>query len=294
MKEGDEVITVPFTFTATAEAVVNLKATPVFVDIEEESYNIDITRIEDAVTPRTKAIIPVHLFGQPADMDEINEIAERKRIAVIEDAAQAVGAEYKSKKTGALGLLGCFSLFPTKNLSALGDGGVVTTSDEEISRKVRLLRVHGASQKYYHEFIGYNSRLDEIQAALLRVKFKMIDEWNKKRKEIAEIYTKELKEYVIVPHIKKDRNHVFHQYTIRTEKRDELRNYLFKKGIETAVHYPLPLHLQPAYSYLGYKKGDFKVTEKISKQVLSLPIYPEITQEKVYYVIESIKSFFKR
>ncbi len=292
--EGDEVITTPFTFIATAEAAVNLGATPVFVDIEEKSFNIDVSKIEDAITHRTKAIVPVHLYGQPADMDEINKIATDKKIFVIEDAAQAIGAEYKGKKTGSFGIAGCFSLFPTKNLSALGDGGMVTTNDDEFAQKIRMLRIHGSSKKYYHEFTGYNSRLDALQAAFLKVKIKKIDEWNKKRNKIAEIYNKELKEYVIVPEIKPDRTHVFHQYTIRTEKRDELRKYLKEKGIDTAVHYPIPLHMQPAFSYLGYKEKDFPVSERISKEVLSLPVYPEMTDEMVEYVVENIKSFFKK
>lgn len=294
IKEGNEVITTPFTFVATAEVIVNANATPVFVDIEKESYNIDVTKIERAITPKTKAIIPVHLYGQPAEMEEILKISKAYKLWVIEDAAQSVGACYKGKKTGNIGDIGCFSFFPTKNLSALGDGGMITCNSEELAKKIKMLRVHGASKKYYHQFPGYNSRLDALQAAFLRVKLKKIEEWNQKRREIAEIYSNALKDLVKVPVVdKKDKTHVFHQYTIFTDKRDELRKYLQEKGIETSIHYPFPLHLQPIFSYLKYKKGDFPIAEEAANKVLSLPIYPELSMEEIEYIINSIKEYFR-
>lgn len=295
IKEGDEVITTPFTFFATSEVISLLKAKPVFVDIDPDTYNIDPNKIEDAITSKTKAIIPVHLFGQMAEMDDISYIAEKYDLYIVEDACQAIGALYKGKKAGSIGNTGCFSFFPTKNLGGYGDGGLIATNDEVIYQKAKLLRVHGSAQKYYHEMIGHNSRLDEIQAVILRVKLKYLDTWIERRREIAKIYSENLKELDIkVPEEKPYLKHVFHQYTIRVRKRDELQKYLYSKGIGTAIYYPLPLHLQKCYEDLGYKKGDFPEAEKASEEVLSLPMWPEMTDDEVYYVIDTIKEFYHK
>jgi dTDP-4-amino-4,6-dideoxygalactose transaminase len=291
--EGDEVITTPFTFFATAETVAMLGARPVFVDVEERTLNIDVTKIEEKITKRTKAILPVHIFGQGAKMEQILDIAKRHNLKVIEDTAQGFGAKRNGKYLGTFGDVGTFSFFPTKNLSCLGDGGLITTQDEAIYETVKKLRVHGSPRKYYHEMLGYNSRLDAIQAAFLRVKMKYIDRWNERRRQIAAIYNKELSPYVRVPEVDDGNVHIYHQYTIRTEKRDELNTFLNQRGIMTQVHYPIPLHLQPALSYLGYKEGDFPVAERATKEVLSLPVFPEMTDEEIYYVIDSIKDFFR-
>ena len=295
IKEGDEVITTPFTFFATSEVISLLKAKPVFVDIDPVTYNIDPDKVEDAISPKTKGIIPVHLFGQMAEMDDLTYLAEKYDLFIVEDACQAIGAEYKGKKAGSIGDTGCFSFFPTKNLGGYGDGGLITTNNEEVYEKAKLLRVHGSSKKYYHEIIGHNSRLDEIQAVILRVKLRYLDSWIERRREIARIYSENLKELdIIVPEEKPYLKHVYHQYVIRVKKRDELQNYLASKGIGTAIYYPLPLHLQKCYEDLGYKKGDFPEAEKASEEVLALPMWPELTNEEVYYVIESIKEFYKR
>jgi len=294
---GDEVITTPFTFIATAEAIINCNAKPVFVDINPNTFNIDASKIEKAINKRTKAIIPVHLFGQMADMDEIIRIAKKYNLYVIEDAAQAVGAEYKGKKAGSIGSLGCFSFFPSKNLGAMGDGGMIVTNDKKFADKVRLLKNHGSSprEKYLNLIIGTNSRLDEIQAAVLRIKLKYLLRWNEERLKKAEYYNKNLKEVkdVITPTLKSGKEHVFNQYVVRVKKRDELKDYLEKNGISTMIYYPLSLHLQPALSYLGYKKGDFPETEKVTKEVLSLPIYPEISGENLNEIISEINNFFE-
>jgi hypothetical protein len=295
---GDEVITTPFTFVATAEVIVNCGAKPVFVDIEPRTFNIDVSKIEKAITSRTKAIIPVHLFGQMAEMDEIMKIAKKYKLFVIEDAAQAVGAEYKGKKAGAIGEIGCFSFFPSKNLGAYGDGGMVITNNKNLADEIRLLRNHGSSkkEKYLNLISGTNSRLDVIQAAILRVKLKHLNRWNKKRNEIAKYYTQSLKgmRNIAPPSIGPARTHVFHQYTIRTTCRDQLRKYLKKNGIPTMIYYPMPLHLQPAFKYLGYKKRDFPQAEKAAKEVLSLPIYPELKKRDQDFVIQRIKEFYEK
>jgi dTDP-4-amino-4,6-dideoxygalactose transaminase len=309
---GDEVITTPFTFIATAEVIANLGAKPVFVDINPKTFNIDSSKIEKAITKKTKAIIPVHLFGQMADMDEIMRIARKYKLFVIEDAAQAIGAEIKLKsqisklktvtkkskvlKAGAIGDLGCFSFFPSKNLGAYGDGGMVVTNNKKLADKIRLLRSHGSSpkEKYFNLTLGTNSRLDAIQAAILRVKLKYLKKWIKKRQEIANYYNQSLKGVgdIKVPEMLPDRTHTFHQYTIRTKYRNELKKYLEKNGIPTMIYYPLPLHLQPAFKYLGYRKGDFPESEKASKEVLSLPIYSEIRLKDKNLVIKKIREFY--
>jgi len=293
VQKGDEVITTPFTFFATAETIAILGAKPVFVDIEDETLNIDATKIEEKITKRTKAILPVHIFGQGAKIEKILEIARSYNLKVIEDTAQGFGAKRNGKYLGTFGDVGTFSFFPTKNLSCLGDGGLITTQDEAIYDIIKKLRVHGSPRKYYHEMLGYNSRLDTLQAAFLRVKMKYIDRWNERRREIAAIYNRELSPYVRVPEVDEGNIHIYHQYTIRTDRRDELNAFLNQRGIMTQVHYPIPLHLQPALSYLGYKEGDFPVAEKATKEVLSLPVFPEMTDEEINYVIDSIKDFFR-
>jgi len=289
----DDVITVPNTFTATVDAISGNNAKPVFVDIDPETYNIDITRIEEKVTDKTKAIIPVHLYGQPADMDPILKLAREHNLKIIEDACQAHGAEYKGKKVGSLGDAGCFSFYPAKNLGAYGDGGMVVTNNEEIAERIRMLRNYGQSKKYYHDFIGYNSRLDEIQAAVLRVKLKYLNEWNNKRREKAKLYN-ELLENVsgIETPIEKDyAKHAYHLYVIRCRDRNELQHYLSSKDVSTGIHYPIPVHLQRAYKHLGYKKGDFLITEKYVNEILSLPMFPELSEKEIKYIYMNIKIF---
>jgi dTDP-4-amino-4,6-dideoxygalactose transaminase len=297
--QGDEVITSPFTFIATAEVVANCGATPVFCDIDPETFNISPLEIEKRITKNTKAIIPVHLFGQIADMDEIMEIAKKHNLFVIEDACQAIGAEYKDKKAGTFGDFGCFSFFPSKNLGACGDGGLIITDNEELADKVRLLKNHGSSpnEKYLNLVIGTNSRLDAIQAAILKVKIKYLSEWSKKRAEKAAYYTEHLGESdnkILTPLTKQDRTHIFHQYTIRAESRNSLRSFLKENEIPTMIYYSLPLHLQPAFEYLGYKEGDFPQTESAAKEVLSLPIYPEMERENQDFVIKGILDYVRK
>lgn len=295
--EGDEVITTPFTFFATAGAISRCGATPVFVDIDPVTYNIDSSKIEDVITPKTKAIIPVHLYGQSAEMDSIIEIAKKHQLYIIEDAAQAIGAKYKGRMVGELGTTACYSFFPTKNLGAYGDAGMVVTNDDEIAEKSRVIRVHGSKPKYYHHILGYNSRLDELQAAILNVKFKYLNEWTENRRSAAKNYTSLILEHLgeqVIPPVELEENyHVFHQYTIRVKNRDDLQQYLKEHGISTMVYYPVPLHLQPVFNALGYKEGDFPESEKASREVLSLPMFPEIKIEQQKYVINKIIDFFK-
>ncbi|MEK3857171.1 DegT/DnrJ/EryC1/StrS family aminotransferase [Cytobacillus sp. FSL H8-0458] len=297
VQPGDEVIVPSFTFFATAGAVARIGATPVFVDIDPLTFNIDPKKIKAAITDKTKAIIPVHLYGQMADMDEIMEIANQHNLSVVEDAAQAIGAEYKGKKPGELGTTCCFSFFPTKNLGGYGDGGMIVTNNEVLAEKMSVIRVHGSKPKYYHHVLGYNSRLDEMQAAILNVKLPHLNDWSKQRREKAEYYTELLNEKlgdkVKTPFIKEDNYHIFHQYTIRVEKRDELQQYLRENGVSTMVYYPKPLHLQPVFSELGYKEGDLPVTEKACEQALSLPMFPELKPEQQEYVVSKIADFFK-
>ena len=282
--EGDEVITVPHTFIATTEAISNVGGKVVFVDIDPKTYTIDITKIEEKINERTKAIIPVHLYGQPADMDAIMKLAKKYNLKVIEDAAQAHGAEYKREKVGSMGDVGCFSFYPGKNLGAYGDAGAVVANNEEIAEKVRLLRNHGRiTKKYEHEIEGYSSRLDNLQAAILRVKLRYLNKWNEGRRENAKKYSELLSNVdgVITPYEADYAKHVYHLYVVRTENRDKLREELKSKGIATGIHYPIPLHLQPAYSYLGYKEGDFPITEKASQEILSLPMFAELGDEQI-------------
>lgn len=288
IKDGDEVITTPFTFIATAEAITYVNAVPVFVDINRHTLNIDISKIESRITSKTKAIIVVHLFGQSADMDEIMELANKYKLKVIEDCAQAFGASYKGHAVGSIGDAGCFSFYPSKNLGAYGDGGLMITGHEEVYEKVRLLRNHGTIAPYRHSFIGYNSRLDEIQAAILRIKLRHIDEYNRKRNDLARIYTSILNSTVQCPVEMTDRSHVYHQYTIRTPLRDRISTVLKDSNISSVVYYPLPLHLQEAFHYLGYRKGDLPESESAAEEVLSIPIYPELEHEKAESIAEVI------
>jgi dTDP-4-amino-4,6-dideoxygalactose transaminase len=296
---GDEVITTPFTFFATAGAIARAGATPVFVDIDPETWNIDPARVEEKITARTRAVIPVHLYGCPADMDPILVLAAKHGLKVIEDAAQALGTAYKGKRVGALGEAGCFSFFPTKNLGAFGDGGMVVTSDPEIADRVRLLRVHGARPKYYHHLLGCNSRLDELQAAVLRVKLPHLDGWNQRRREIAARYGHLLQSVadavgddLRLPTAPDYAYHVYHQYTVQTPRRYELRAFLQEHGVGTAVYYPLPLHLQPVFAPLGYRDGDFPAAEAAAREVLSLPMFPELTDAEVQYVAATVTEFW--
>lgn len=287
--EGDEVITVSHTFISTVDAIGRNGAKPVFVDIDPDTYCIDVTKIEQAITDKTKAILPVHLYGYPVNMDPIMEIAQKHKLCVIEDSCQAHGAEYKGKKTGSIGTVGCFSFYPAKNLGAYGDGGMAATNDERLAEKLRMLRNYGQPTKYCHDFIGVNSRLDEIQAAILRVKLKYLDEWNERRRKIARLYNKFFEDSDVVTPIEKEySNHVYHLYVIRHKDRDELQQYLLKNKIQTQVHYPIPVHKQKAYSDSG---GDAQlpVTEKICSEILSLPIYPSLKDKELEYIADTIK-----
>lgn len=294
VEEKDEVITTADTFIATAEAISLVGARPVFVDVEEKSYNLDPTKLEKAITEKTKAIIPVHLYGQPANMEPILEIAKKKGIYVVEDACQAHGAQYKGKKTGSLGIVGCFSFYPGKNLGAYGEGGAVTTNDDKIAEKIRMLRDHGSSKKYYHEYIGNNCRLEGIQGAVLSVKLNHLDEWNDKRRKNADLYRKYLQgTSVKVPEEMPYAKHVYHLFVVRVKEREKLIDFLNKRSIFPGIHYPIPIHLQNAYSFLGYKKGSFPVTEGGTDEILSLPMFAELTEEQIKYTVENIKEFYK-
>ncbi len=292
IQPGDEVITTPFTFFATAGAIARLGAKPVFVDIDPQTFNLDPVQTERAITEKTKAIIPVHIFGQVADMDMVTALAKKYALKIIEDACQAIGAEYKGKKAGTLGDYGCFSFFPTKNLGGAGDGGLLSCTSVEGYDRVKYLRVHGAKVKYFHDTVGINSRLDSLQAAILGVKLKYLDDWNAKRQAIADLYTQALSSYLTTPYVSSETKHVFHQYVVLADNRDEFMNYLNERGIATGVYYPLPLHLQKCFTHLGYSEGDLPVSESVSKKILSLPVYPEMTDEQVNYVISTISGFF--
>ncbi len=290
---GDEVITTTFSFFATAGVISRLGATPVFVDIEPDSYNIDPTKIEDAITPKTKAIVPVHLYGQIADMDAINEIAHRHNLKVVEDAAQAIGAQYKNRPAGSFGDLACYSFYPTKNLGASGDGGMIVTNDDESGELCRMLRVHGAKPKYYHKIIGYNSRLASMQAAVLLVKLPFLNEWSRKRIAHAEKYNSAFADIpeIVIPTVKEYTTfHIYNQYTIAVPNRDALMSVLREKEIGFEIYYPVPFHRQECFAKLGYKPEQFPICEKISSEVISLPIYPEMTVEEQQKVIEAVRT----
>ncbi len=294
---GDEVVTSPFTFFATAGSIHRLGARPVFVDIRPETFNLDPDLLEGALTERTKAVLPVHLFGQCAEIDRIREITDPRGIPVVEDAAQAIGAAWKGKKAGTLGKGGCFSFFPSKNLGGIGDGGMVVTTDEELARKVRLLRHHGQVDAYRHGFVGGNFRLDALQAAALRVKLRRLRDWSRARADHAAWYVRALEregllDHLAPPYVAAEAEHVYNQFTLRARRRDALMEHLKKEGIGHAVYYPLPLHLQPCFAYLGYKEGDFPVAERASREVISLPVYPELTRSQMERVVDVLKGFY--
>ena len=322
IEEGDEVITTPFTFFATAESISFVGATPVFVDVDINTYNIDPAKIEERITEKTKAIMPVHIFGQPCDMDSINEIAKKHNLKVIEDACQAIGSEYKGQKIGTLSDIACFSFFPTKNLGCAGDGGMIVTNDDELATICRALKTHGSGVngqkayniinnieedtaednatdntvynplKYYNYLIGQNSRLDEIQAAILRVKLRKLDDWNDSRREHARFYNEQLKDTELVtPFEAKNVKHIYHLYILQSENRTELINYLKEKGIATGIYYPIPLHLQKAYKFLGYKEGDLPNAEYLSHRTFAIPMFAELTDEEKEYIVETLKKF---
>jgi dTDP-4-amino-4,6-dideoxygalactose transaminase len=289
---GDEVITVPFTFVATVAAICYTGARPVFVDVNSRSFTMDVNQIEPAITRQTKAILPVHLYGQPADMDPILEIARRRRLLVVEDAAQAHGAEYKDQRAGSIGDLGCFSFYPGKNLGAYGEGGMVVTDNPEYAHKIRMLRDWGAEQKYRHVLRGYNYRLEGIQGAILRVKLRHLEAWTKARRLHARRYTEILADCdVQTPEEMPYSRHVYHVYGVRTPRRDALQQVLLKAGVRTGIHYPVPVHLQPAYDDLGYREGDFPQSERIANEVLSLPMYAELSDSAIAQVCEWVRCF---
>jgi len=295
---GDEVVTTPYTFFATGGSIWRTGARPVFVDIEPDTYNIDPARIEAAITPRTKAIIPVHLYGQTADMDPISEIAERRGLMILEDAAQAIGAAYKGRRVGTLGTVAAFSFYPSKNLGGFGDGGMMTTDDPVLARRLARLRVHGMEPKYHHHEVGLNSRLDALQAAVLRVKLRHLDAWTTARREVADRYrslfaSHGIDEMVALPIERPGNFHVYNQYVVRVPSplRDELRDYLTERKIGTEIYYPIPLHLQVCFASLGYKPGDFPNAEAAARETLALPIYPELTEAEQRHVVGAIRQF---
>jgi len=297
---GQEVVTTPHTFFATAAAIARAGARPVFVDIEPRTYNIDPAKIEAAITERTRAVLPVHLYGQCAEMDEILGVAARHNLPVIEDAAQAIGAEDRGRRAGSLGVAGCFSFYPTKNLGAAGEAGIVTTNDAALAERLRRLRAHGGANEYQHEELGFNSRLDTLQAAVLRVKLPHLDSWSQARRERADTYTRlladaGLAELVTPPFVREDALHIFHLYVIRTparETRDALIEHLRQNGVGTKVYYPVPMHLQQCFASLGHKEGDFPRAEAAANETLALPLFPELSEEQQQYVVETIRRFF--
>lgn len=287
ISKGDEVICPTHTFAATAEAIIHNNAIPVFVDMDEKTYNVDPVEFEKAITKKTKAIIVVHLYGQPADMDKIMSIAQKYKLKVVEDAAQAHGATYKGKKVGSIGDIACFSFFPAKNLGCAGDGGGITTNSKRLYEKVKRLKDHGRISKYVHKEVGYGERLDNLQAAILNVKLPHLDNWNKRRNEIAQYYDANLADQYVIPHIDSNVKSSYYVYTIRHKNRDKIRKLLDEKGISTGIYYPLPLHKQEAFK--EYKKGKFPVTEKIVKEIFSIPVYPELTDKQVKYIVNTLK-----
>jgi dTDP-4-amino-4,6-dideoxygalactose transaminase len=298
---GDEVITSPFTFVASAGSIARMGARPVFVDIDPDTFNLDPTLIEPAISSRTRAVLPIHLFGLPADLDPILRVARARDLAVIEDAAQAIGAGYRGKQVGSLGSTGCFSFYPSKNLGGAGDGGLVTTNEPELASRLRILRDHGSRQRYHYDVLGTNSRLDALQAAVLRVKLHHLEKWTQARRQKAERYRmlfaelgpdKRLSLHVKVPAAPADCYHVYYQFTLRTRQRDRLREFLRCRGIPTEIYYPLPLHLQTAFGYLRYRVGQFPESEAASREVLSLPIYPELKEEHQATIVRAIADFY--
>jgi UDP-2-acetamido-2-deoxy-ribo-hexuluronate aminotransferase len=290
IRPGDEIITTPFTFVATTETIAILGARPVYVDIDPKTFNINTDKIEERITLRTKAIMPVHLYGQPAEMDKIMEIARKHNLYVIEDAAQALGAEYKGKKVCTIGDINCISYYPSKNLGAFGDAGMMTTDNDELADKMRMIVSHGSRKKYYHEILGVNSRLDSIQAAILNVKLQHLDEYCEERQKAAEKYNSRFKGAIDTPYILPDVKHIFHQYSIRVKRRDEMQEFLKQNGIPSMIYYPVPLHLQEAYKY-DYKPGDYPVSEEIAGDIISLPMHTELTDEHINYIADKVLEF---
>ncbi|HWP31490.1 MAG TPA: DegT/DnrJ/EryC1/StrS family aminotransferase [Fimbriimonadales bacterium] len=293
IKEGDEVITTPFSFGATIEAILQNGARPVFVDIEPKTFNIAVENLESAITKSSKAILPVHLFGQIAEMEEIREIAKKYDLKIVEDAAQAIGSTRNGLPIGSWGDAAALSFYPTKNLGAAGDGGMILTNDEELTKRAKALRVHGMYKQYFYDEVGHTSRLDEIQAAILRVKFKKLGQWNEARRQHALIYDRFFEGTDVTPPyvLPETTYHNYHQYTIRHPRRDALMAYLTEHGVRSAIYYPSPLHLQKAYAHLGYKEGDFPIAEKTCKEVLSLPIHPHLSREQVEYAADVVCHF---
>lgn len=300
VKAGDEVITTPYSFFATVSAITRLGATPVFVDIDPLTYNLDVSQIESKITERTKAIQPVHLYGQCADMAELRKVAVKHGIPLVEDAAQAIGAEENGVRAGAMSEIGCFSFYPSKNLGGMGDGGFMTTDDDELAERLFALRVHGSKQRYYHKWVGLNSRLDGFQGAVLRVKLPYLDSWSNKRKANADRYRElftdaGLTEQVGLPYERENVRHIYNQFVVRVPgKRDGLRAFLTEKGIGTDIYYPVSLHLQECFEYVGYKEGDLPESEKASRETLALPIYPELRPEQLEYVVDAIARFYEQ
>ena len=297
---GDEVITTPFTFFATGAAITRLGARPAFVDIDPSSYNLDTSQVADAITDRTKALLPVHLYGQCTEMDFLLELSEHHGIPIVEDAAQAIGATDRAadeeRQAGSMGAVGCFSFYPTKNLGGAGDGGILTTNDDDLAQRLRRLRTHGGANEYEHSEVGVNSRLDELQAAVLNVKFPYLDNWSNERARKAMVYDEQLLDgmsyELIPPSCREEARHIYHQYVIRVPShRDALMEHLKQHGVGTKVYYPIPLHRQECFAYLGYKEGEFPESERAARETLALPIYPELTETQQAYVIETIKSF---
>jgi len=299
VQSGDEVITTPFTFFATAGMISRLGATPVFVDIDPKTFLMDPSHVEDVMTPKAKAVIPVHLFGLMADLKPLKVLLEEEELFIIEDSAQAIGARDGSQMAGTVGMFGCFSFFPSKNLGGAGDGGLVTTQNDSFGDLIRRLRVHGSAEGYFHSEVGINSRLDIFQAAILEIKLKFLEQWNKQRRENADRYGElfrdaGLEDRISVPHVREGCTHVFNQYVIKTDQRDKLKAFLNDRGIGAAVYYPLPIHLQPCFKNLGYKEGDFPVSEEAARRVLALPIFPELEAEQQSYIVETISEFFNK
>jgi dTDP-4-amino-4,6-dideoxygalactose transaminase len=297
LKAGDEIITTPFTFFATGAAITRLGARPRFVDIEPRTYNIDPAAVEAAITPQTRAILPVHLYGQCAEMESLLEIARRHGLPIIEDAAQAIGAEDHGRRAGSMGQIGCLSFYPTKNLGGAGDGGMIVTSDQALAERLRRLRVHGGATEFHHDEVGINSRLDALQAAVLRVKYQYLDQWSEARREKAALYTRLLEETNLnveftPPLVRPSVRHIFHQYVIRApQQSDVVIKHLAENGVGSKVYYPVPLHLQKCFAYLGYSKGEFPEAERAATQTLALPCFPEITEDEQRYVVNVLAKF---
>ncbi len=297
IKAGDEVITTPISFFDTASAITRLGGRPAFVDIDPRTYNIDTSRVADAITSRTKAIMPVHLYGQCAEMDPLLDLSERQGVPIVEDAAQAIGAMDRDRRAGSMGLIGCFSFYPTKNLGGAGDGGILTANDDQMRERLRRLRTHGGANEYEHTEVGINSRLDELQAAVLNVKFPSLDQWSEERGRKADLYSQmlrgaQLSFTLVTPHVRSGARHIFHQYVVRVPgNRDALAEHLKQHGVGTKVYYPIPLHRQQCFHYLGYNDGDFPEAESAARETLALPVYPELTEAQQSYVVDTIKSF---